>query len=155
MKAAILSILIFISVGLNAQTEATVNVSVRLKPLMSISVNQLAVAFDIDTEAEYIDGAEKTILDHLNTFSTDGYQVTARYSTSDLAAGTISVTASGVNNVVYGPAVPLTETSQPLFTSANGLGRKSHDVKYRIKGGLHDQAMGSYETVVVYEIIAD
>ena len=151
MKKTLLTLTSLIGVIAMAQT-ATANVSVKLNPIMSITVNQPLVAFAIDTEEEYLEGAETLIHDHLTTFSTVGYKVSTRYLTSDFADNTISVTASGVNNVDYGATVPLKSTSQQLFSSVNGLGRKSHDVKYIVKGGLYDQDMGTYETVVVYEI---
>ena len=155
MKNILTTAALLATAVLSAQTTATVSLNVTLHSLISISVNQPTVAFDIDTESEYLNGAETTITNHLNTFSTSGYQVTAKYLTSDFADDTIGVTASGVNNVNYNATVPLKSTVQQLFKSTNGLGRKSHNVKYKVKGGLHDLTMGDYETVVVYSIIAN
>lgn len=155
MKKVLLASVLLSVTALSAQSTASATLNVTLHSLLSISVNQPTVSMDIDTEAEYIDGAETTIVNHLNTFSTVGYSVTAKYLTSDFVDDTISVTASGVNNVSYDAAVPLKSTSQQLFSSTNGLGRKSHNVKYSVVGGLHDLTMGAYETVVVYSIIAN
>lgn len=76
-----------------AQTTATTNLKVTLNPLMSISVSTPEVAIDVSTEAEYIDGTDVLINDHISTFSTSSFEVNVKTLAGNLSGNTGSIEA--------------------------------------------------------------
>lgn len=160
MKKLLISAFALVSIALGAQTTATL--SVKLNPIMSITVNQPSVTTEFTTEQDYVDGKDLAIPDHLTTFSTGGYQVSARAlsptiqgPTDDLDLDIVTITAnSNFPQAVYTPVV-LSETATQLFNSPVGAGRKRHNVNYNITGDLWDKAMETYSVSVMYEITAN
>ena len=153
MKKALLTLTAMIGGMAAAQSTGTTTLTVKLNAIMGITVNQSAVNIELDTEQKYLEGAEMLVADHLTTFSTVGYKVTAKYLSSGFDPNTIGIKASGVNGVDY-TRVRLTDAGQTVIDSPLGKGRKSHDVEYTIKKGLWDVTAGDYATVIQYEIIA-
>lgn len=152
MKKTLLLITALCGAAIQAQT-ANVSLTVKLTPIMGISVNQSAVNINVDTEQEYLEGAETLISDHIQTFSTVGYKVSAKYLSSEFEPNTIGIKASSVNGATY-TRVSLTDASQTIISSPLGKGRKFHDVEYTVKRGLWDITSGDYVTSIQYEITA-
>ena len=153
MKKALITLTAMIGVMASAQSTASTTLTVKLNPIMGITVNQPTVNITLDTEQEYLEGAETLISDHITTFSTVGYKVTAKYLSSDFDPNTIAVKVSGVNGVDY-TRVSLTYVGKTVIDSPLGKGRKFHDVEYTVKRGLWDITSGDYSTVIQYEIVA-
>lgn len=152
MRKVMLLMAVLCGLMFYAQTAST-TLNVRLSPVMGLKVSQTSVDIDIDTQEEYLEGGRATISNHLETFSTVGYKVSAKYLSSEFDPNTIAVKASGVNGVNY-TKVNLTSTSETIISSPLGKGKKFHDVEYIVDKGLWDIEPGEYSTVIQYEIVS-
>lgn len=132
---------------------SSANVVVRLNPLLSISVVSPSVVLEYDTKSDYLDGVSTSLEDHLETFSTIPYEVTARYISSDLDASTLAIEGSGSFGKVKYFGISLSDTPQRFMESSVGGGRKFHNVKYSVDKPMWDKEMKDYDTVVLYEIV--
>ncbi|WHF51185.1 hypothetical protein QGN23_12210 [Chryseobacterium gotjawalense] len=162
----------------NAQTAGPatgdVTLNVNLYPLQSIVVNPSKVVdLDYKTSADYLNGVNKTEVDHLNVFSTGAFDVKVKSTDTNLSgAGTaipltdIKIIASqgtttGTTPLIFVPAseVALSGTEQIIGGStAAGSGNISvnykaagnNDYLSRVVGG----AKTTYTANLVYSIIA-
>lgn len=161
MKKALTAAAVILSAITFAQTTASTTVNIKLNPIMSIAVNQPTVNIEYLTEADYIGGKSVTIPNHLTTFSTQGYVVSAKTTATNIASPTdsmdleaLTITAnSNFPLAVYTPAV-LSTAGAPLIDSPVGAGRKQHNVTYAVSGDFWDKAMETYSVNAIYTITA-
>lgn len=178
--------LIFIGAGLtaaNAQTNQA-TLTVLLYPVQSIVVNTGSTAVNLvyDTAAKYTAGVTLLMADHLTVYSTGGFQVTvsvpaatignglvapAAGSTETIAASGITVQAATGTTTntgsTYLPAVALSTTAAPLFSSTAGGVANKYSVTYKGAGAnayvgkefAAGAAATSYTTLVTYTIAAN
>ncbi len=179
MKKTLLLIGAFAFTALSAQQQATVNVN--LYPIQTIIVNATNATVDLDyiTAADYNDGVDATIVDHLSIYSTGAFAVKIKSDlatlestnagiTENIASSDILVTASAgtaantITGATYQGAVALTTTPQELFESATGGVNKSFTVNYAAKGAANTyvnkyfnvENPTVYTTTVTYSIEA-
>ncbi len=163
-----------------AQT-ATLNVV--LHPVQSIVVNTANAEVDLvyDDATKYDEGVTAVVSDHLQVYSTGGFEVsvsvpaanignditTGTGSAETIAASGITVQAADGSTTNTGSdftpgAVALSTTAVPLFSSSTGGSANKYNVTY--KGAGSDAYVGkhfngtsetTYTTEVTYSIVAN
>ena len=165
----------------NAQTTANATLNVKLEPFQSITINSTpTVDMTYTNAADYSDGVEVAVTDHLSVSGSGGFFVFVSVPSDDMAgsntAGGISETmdaaaikivaenGTGTTDGVFAPLSSLTTTTAPgavLLSSPTGGSNKLFTVKY--KGADGDAFLGkrigpgttTYTTQVVYTVTAN
>lgn len=166
----------------NAQTSDVATLNIILKPVQTITVNTKTVDLVYDDKSKYSSGVTLEMKDHLQVFSSGGFEVLVKSKDAqiknNLGPGTggndqiessgITVTATKGTSTNAGAtfaaigAVPLLHTDQVLFGSNMGGISEKYTVTY--KGAGADKYVGKhydgttgytkYSTDVTYSIIA-
>jgi len=172
MKKIIITSIAILGVGTVSAQNATLNV--RLKPIQTLVVNdaQKVVNLDYVTKANYADGVSSLNADHLNIFSTGGFQVRVKSGSSALQNGnkniqtnTIQIKATAgsdaVNGAQYSQNVLLSDSESILVSSPNGGADKKINVEYKGAGGnayidnyIAGQDPTVYTTELTYTIVS-
>lgn len=159
-------------VSLNAQQTVTLNV--RLKPIQTLVVNtaQKIVNLDYVTKDDYANGVSSVNADHLNVYSTGGFQVKVKSANAALLNGaktiqanTIQVKASAgsepVTGAQYAQNVQLSANETTLVTSTVGGVDKKISIEYKGAGAnayldnyIAGQTPTIYTTELTYTIIS-
>lgn len=164
-KIIITSIAILGVVAVKAQN-ATLNV--RLKPIQTLVVNnaQKIVNLDYVTKDDYANGVSSLNADHLNIFSTGGFQVKVKSANSalqngnkNIQANTIQIKATAgsdaVNGAQYAQNVQLSANETTLVSSSNGGVDKKISIEYKGAGSntyLDNYIAGQDPTVYTTEL---
>jgi hypothetical protein len=146
-------------------------VTIRLKPMQAITVNQSNVLLEYATINDYSNGVEESVEGHLTVHSVGPFTVRVKaesdfnytgVGTNDaIPASHVQLTATGsTGSLGDTPLVTLDkETGTPLITSSTSGGfDMSYDVNYSTKnsnGNAFQYAKhlgGAYTAVVTYEI---
>ena len=152
-----------------------VTLNVRLKPIQTLVVNtsQKVVNLDYATKDDYANGVKSTNPDHLNIYSTGGFEVKVKAGNASMQNGgksistnTIQLTATAgsvaVDGAQYSQNVQLTSGSEStLVTSTNGGVNKKISIEYKGAGGdtyINNYIAGQdptlYTTELTYTIVS-
>lgn len=178
-KLVTASLMVLIAMAAQAQTDnATLNV--RLNPIQTLVVNAQQKTVDIDyiTKDHYKDGVSSKQVNHLNIFSTGGFEVKIKSSGSDLtnqgtagtngniAASTIKIVATqgtqdALTEADYKQNVVLSATEGIIVSSTKGARDKNIDIEYQAAGNdayldkyVANQTPTTFTTTVTYTIYA-
>ncbi len=155
----------------NAQN---VTLNVRLKPIQTLIVNNLQKTVNLDyvTKDDYNNGVSSLNADHLNIYSTGGFQVKVKSANAALQNGaktiqanTIQIKATAgseaVNGAQYAQNVQLSANETTLVTSSNGGVNKKISIEYKGAGAnayLDNYIAGQdptiYTTELTYTIVS-
>jgi len=155
----------------NAQN---VTLNVRLKPIQTLVVNssQKVVNLDYATTDDYANGVTSVNPDHLNIYSTGGFQVKVKSANAamqnggkNIQANTIQIKATAgseaVNGAQYSQNVQLSANETTLVTSTNGGVNKKISIEYKGAGAnayLDNYIAGQnptlYTTELTYTIVS-
>ena len=177
-KLFITSLMMVCGIATVAQTDnATLNV--RLNPIQTLVVNaqQKTVNIDYATKDHYKDGVSSKQANHLNIFSTGGFEVKVQASGSELtkqgntgngniAASTIKIIATkgtndGLVDAEHKQNVELSATEGIIVSSTKGARDKNIDIEYKAAGNdayldkyVANQTPTVFTTTVTYTIYA-
>lgn len=143
MKNLLLVFAFLVSVWGLAQTSGTVNLTVRLQNIQTITVNGTNnVLLTYATQSDYLNGVSSYQPNHLNTFSTQNYFVKTNVLQSNVLT----------TNDVYLNGILQTTAPQTLFTSPAGI--HAYDVTYGAKGNYEyiNLPKTDYVIQVIYNI---
>lgn len=172
MKKFIITSIAILGVGTLSAQNVTLNV--RLKPIQTLVVNntQKIVNLDYVTKDDYANGVSSLNADHLNIFSTGGFQVKVKSGNSALQNGNKSIEANtiqiiatagsdAVNGAQYAQNVQLSNNETMLVSSSNGGVDKKISIEYKGAGAntyLDNYIAGQdptvYTTELTYTIVA-
>ena len=149
----------------NAQN---VTLIVRLKPIQTLVINnaQKTVNLDYVTTDDYANGVSSVNADHLNIYSTGGFQVKVKSANAamqnggkTIQANTIQVIATAgteaVNGAQYSQNVQLSANETTLVTSTNGGVNKKISIEYKGAGAnsyINNYIAGQNPTVYTTEL---
>ena len=149
----------------NAQN---VTLNVRLKPIQTLVINnaQKTVNLDYVTTDDYANGVSSVNADHLNIYSTGGFQVKVKSANAamqnggkTIQANTIQVIATAgteaVNGAQYSQNVQLSANETTLVTSTNGGVNKKISIEYKGAGAnsyINNYIAGQNPTVYTTEL---
>ena len=166
MKKIIITSIAILGVGTLSAQNATLNV--RLKPIQTLVVNnaQKIVNLDYVTKDDYANGVSSLNADHLNIFSTGGFQVKVKSAVSalqnggkNIQANTIQIKATAgsdaVNGAQYAQNVQLSANETTLVSSSNGGVDKKISIEYKGAGSntyLDNYIAGQDPTVYTTEL---
>lgn len=166
MKKIIITSIAILGVGAVKAQNATLNV--RLKPIQTLVVNnaQKIVNLDYVTKDDYANGVSSLNADHLNIFSTGGFQVKVKSANSalqngnkNIQANTIQIKATAgsdaVNGAQYAQNVQLSANETTLVSSSNGGVDKKISIEYKGAGAntyLDNYIAGQDPTVYTTEL---
>ncbi|WP_027388607.1 hypothetical protein [Chryseobacterium gregarium] len=159
-------------ISLNAQQTVTLNV--RLKPIQTLVVNttQKVVNLDYVTKDDYVNGVSSVNADHLNIYSTGGFQVKVKSANAalqngakNIQANTIQIKASAgsepITGAQYAQNTQLSANETTLVTSAIGGVDKKISIEYKGAGAnayldnyIAGQTPTVYTTELTYTIIS-
>jgi len=177
-KLFIASLMMVCGIAAEAQTDnATLNV--RLNPIQTLVVNaqQKTVNIDYLTKDHYKDGVSSKQANHLNIFSTGGFEVKVQSAGSELtkqgntgngniSAATIEIIASKgtqdpLTDADHKQNVVLSATEGIIVSSTKGARDKNIDIEYKAAGNdayldkyVANQTPTTFTTVVTYTIYA-
>lgn len=175
-SAIILTATVF-SFAQTGSGSAEVTLNVKLNPIQTIEINSATsnnIDLVYDSEADYADGVEVDIPDHLVVYSTGGFAVSVKSESDNIqrvagaetiAASTIKVQASGgstnpLSNANYNN-VSLSTTEKDLISSSTGGANKTFNIKYAGIGNdgylnkyFNNENPTVYTTKVTYSIVA-
>ncbi|MFB9055170.1 hypothetical protein ACFFU9_00300 [Mariniflexile ostreae] len=180
MKNTILaSLALLLGFAVNAQTPATdvVTLNVNLSPIQSITVNtsQKTVNLDYVTADDYSNGVTLAQANHLEVYSTGGFQVSVKSAGTELtngsevngniAASDIKITATdgtaAIDAAAYKPTVSLSAENQAILSTTKGAVNKNVNITYGAAGGdayvdkyIAGQNPTTYTTQLTYTITA-
>lgn len=170
------TLVMLLGFAVTAQTD-NVTLNVRLKPIQTLVVNpmQKTVNLDYTSEADYENGVSSLQVDHLEVFSTGGFQVKVKSSGDELtnsqagvngniAANTIQIIPTAATNAIPGAAyesISLSSNEQTIVSTVKGAVAKKVNVEYKgananayIDYYVADQNPTVYTTTLTYTIIA-
>lgn len=175
----LLSFALLLGIVVNAQTPATdvVTLNVNLSPIQSITVNSLQKTVDLDyvTATDYADGVTLEQANHLEVYSTEGFQVSVKSAGTELtngsavdgniAASDIKITATdgtaAITNAVYNSTVSLSAENQAILSTTKGAVNRNVNITYGAAGGdeyvdkyIAGQNPTTYTTQLTYTITA-
>jgi len=154
-----------------------VTLNVRLYPIQTIVVNssQKIVNLDYQTTDDYANGVALDQADHLNIYSTGGFQISAKSSTTTLESAhqdvpenidasdiiiTPSLGTSGLSGTNF-QTISLTNQDQPIISNPTGGVNKTFNIKYEAAGAdayvtkyFNVENPTTYTTTVVYTLEA-
>ncbi|MEZ7515596.1 hypothetical protein [Flavobacterium frigidarium] len=169
-----LIIVSFIALGLPTAYAQNVTLNVKLKPIQTLVVNsgQKTVDLEYNSKEDYKNGVSKTNADHLNIYSTGGFQVNVKSATATMVNGTkkidangIQLTASAGSDAVAGATylsnVKLSNAETLLVSSTAGGVDKKISIAYKGAGGdayldnyIATQTPTIYTTELTYTMIS-
>ena len=162
MKIVNIVLTLLICVNLSAQTSDRVNLSIILRPVQSIVINQSQKDVELiyDTEDKYKDGVISINPDHLRVFSSGGFAVQVASKAPDidgLNLADVSITADAVKpnpNYTFTP-ITLSQNPSDLIVSGRGGRDLLFNVEYRGVGSdaYLDKEYKSYSIEVEYTIL--
>ena len=158
--------------SLVAFPQSSVNLTVKLNPIQSITVNnqQSDVILDYVTKSDYESGVSVLLQDHLTVFSTGGFEIKAKSSNPSLISSGREIALSDItitpfdgstkplNNSQYSP-VMLSQSNQTLVSSSKGSVDRNFNVSYAAKGDYEYIDMyvsgqpNEFKTIVQYSIV--
>lgn len=166
MKKFIITSIAILGVGTLSAQNVTLNV--KLKPIQTLVVNnaQKIVNLDYITKDDYANGVSSMNADHLNIFSTGGFQVKVKSSSAalqnggkNIQANTIQIKATAgseaVNGAQYAQNVQLSANETMLVSSSNGGIDKKISIEYKGAGAnayLNNYIAGQDPTVYTTEL---
>lgn len=166
MKKFIITSIAILGVGTISAQNVTLNV--RLKPIQTLVVNnaQKIVNLDYVTKDDYANGVSSLNADHLNIFSTGGFQVKVKSANAalqngakNIQANTIQIKATAGSEAVtgaqYAQNVQLSANETTLVTSTNGGVDKKISIEYKGAGAnayLNNYIAGQDPTVYTTEL---
>lgn len=172
MKKIILASFLMLSfVAVKAQN---VKLNVNLKPIQTLVVNNAQKVVDLTytTADDYKNGVSSTNTDHLNIYSTGGFQVKVKSANATMQNGgknidvnTIQIKATAgsdaVNGAQYSQNVQLSNTETTLVTSTKGGVDKKISIEYKGAGAnayidnyIAGQNPTVYTTELTYTIVS-
>lgn len=133
------------TITISAQQTASVNVSIVLKDVMSISVADTNVLLNYESNDDYKNGVKVLKTNHLTAFSTSPYKITSSVATDNLITQ---------NDIYLNNQLQTRDNKTTLFTDAPG--EKVYNVEYRGKGNYEYllKEKKTYTTQVIYTITA-
>ncbi|WP_175620421.1 hypothetical protein [Chryseobacterium schmidteae] len=151
-----------------------VTLNVKLKPIQTLVVNksQGEVNLEYTTTDNYANGVSSPNPDHLNIYSTGGFEVKVRSENAAMQNGgkniqvsTIRLTATAGSNAVdgaqYSQNVALATTESTLVTSTTGGVNKKISVEYKgagqdtyVNNYIANQDPTLYTTKLIYTIVS-
>ena len=162
MKIVNIVLTLLICISLNAQTSDGVNLSIILRPVQSIVINQSQKDIELiyDTEAKYNSGVPSVQPEHLRVFSSGGFAVQVASKAPDidgLNLADVSITADAVKpnpNYIFTP-ITLSQNPSDLIVSGRGGRDLLFNVEYRGAGSdaYLDKEYKSYSVEVEYTIL--
>ena len=181
-KFFVASLMMVCGIAAEAQTGKSDNVTlnVRLNPIQTLVVNskQKTVNIDYSTKDHYKDGVSSKQENHLNIFSTGGFEVKVKSSGSELvnqgnagpngniSVNTINVIATqaaqnSLTDAQYGQNIALSNTEGIIVSSTKGARDKNIDIEYKAAGNdayldkyVANQTATTFATTVTYTIYA-
>jgi len=181
-KLFIASLMMVCGIAAEAQTTKSDNVTlnVRLNPIQTLVVNTLQKTVNIDytTKDHYKDGVSSKQANHLNIFSTGGFEVKVKSGGSELinqgtagsngniAASTIKIIATqgtqdALTDADYKQNVELSTTDGIIVSSTKGARDKNIDIEYKAAGNdayldkyVASSTATTFTTTVTYTIYA-
>lgn len=178
-KLVIASLVVLCGITAQAQNSDNVTLNVRLNPIQTLVVNSLqkTVNLDYTTKEHYNQGVSLKQENHLNIFSTGGFEVKVKSGGSELtnqgagpngniAAATVKLTAlAGTQNALadaqYNQDVVLSATEGVIASSTKGARDKNIDIQYAAAGNdayldkyVANQTPTTFTTTVTYTIYA-
>ena len=178
-KLVIASLVVLCGITAQAQNSDNVTLNVRLNPIQTLVVNSLqkTVNLDYTTKEHYNQGVSLKQENHLNIFSTGGFEVKVKSGGSELtnqgagpngniAAATVKLTAlAGTQNALadaqYNQDVVLSTTEGVIASSTKGARDKNIDIQYAAAGNdayldkyVANQTPTTFTTTVTYTIYA-
>jgi len=166
MKKFIITSIAILGVGTFSAQNVTLNV--RLKPIQTLVVNNAQKNIDLNyvTKDDYANGVSSMNVDHLNIFSTGGFQVKVKSANSalqnggkNIQANTIQIKATAgsdaVNGAQYSQNVQLSANETTLVSSSNGGVDKKISIEYKGAGAntyLDNYIAGQDPTVYTTEL---
>lgn len=182
-KLVIASLVVLCGMTVQAQPNGksdNVTLNVRLNPIQTLVVNSLqkTVNLDYTTKEHYNQGVSLKQENHLNIFSTGGFEVKVKSGGSELtnqgtagpngsiAAATVKLTAlAGTQNALadaqYNQDVVLSATEGVIASSTKGARDKNIDIQYAAAGNdayldkyVANQTPTTFTTTVTYTIYA-
>lgn len=171
---------LFLGFAVNAQSSLSDNVTlnVNLHPIQSITVNtsQQTVNLDYKLKSDYSDGVKLEQKDHLEVYSTGGFQIFVKADGSELtnsaastygniSANDITIeTTNGteqIDDATYVGLVKLSEGDQSILTATSGAVDKTVSITYGAAGGntyvdkyIASSSPTTYTTQLTYTITA-
>lgn len=141
-------------------------VNIKLNPMQAILVNDPEVNLEYKSLANYNQGVETTMTNHLTVYSVGGFIVNVKSDgdfigtngSIEAADVIITATAAGDSPGTFAPVTLSTSTSEtPLITSTTGGFEKNYNVNYsnKVAGDAFAYAAkegGTYTAVVTYDI---
>ena len=177
-KLVIASLVVLCGISAQSQTD-NVTLNVRLNPIQTLVVNSLQKTINLDytTKEHYNQGVSLKQENHLNIFSTGGFEVKVKSGGSELtnqgagpngniAAATVKLTAlAGTQNALadaqYNQDVVLSATEGVIASSTKGARDKNIDIQYAAAGNdayldkyVANQTPTTFTTTVTYTIYA-
>ncbi|MBF5027198.1 hypothetical protein [Planobacterium oryzisoli] len=187
-KLTLLAILVTAGLTASAKAQATnqstAELNILLHPIQTIIVNpgQATVNLEFKTKDAYKNGVESKQVNHLNIYSTGGFEIKAS-ATSDKLTSTASTTstlpladilltasestADGITGAQYQTNVPIAITASPasgslLVSHTSGGVNKNIDITYKaapdddayINKYIRSQSPTEYTTTIIYQIAA-
>lgn len=160
--------------GFATASAQNVTLNVVLKPIQTLVVNnqQKIVNLEYSTTDHYANGVESNNTDHLNIYSTGGFQVKVKSGNAvlqnggkQIQANSIQVKATpgsdAVNGAQYAQNVTLSANETTLVSSTNGGVNKKISVQYKGAGGneyinnyIANQNPTVYSTELTYTIVS-
>lgn len=151
-----------------------VTLKVKLKPIQTLVVNksQEEVNLEYKTTDDYLNGVSSPNTDHLNIYSTGGFEVKVKTDNPTMQSGgkniqsnTIKITAtagsSAVDGAQYSQNVALAGTESTLVTSTTGGANKKISIEYRgagqdtyINNYIANQDPTVYTAKLIYTIVS-
>ncbi|WP_257666982.1 hypothetical protein [Parapedobacter tibetensis] len=160
----------FLHVAAKAQVTGTTTLKVKLTDALSLTVNNEEVLLDFATAANYADGVEVDMANHLTVTSTKAYTINVKAASTTLAGttdgNTNTIASNAVNVEVSDPSaqglggttatVALSANDAALLTGATAASGKNINVKYGIPAANTGQVLGktadTYTTILTYTI---
>ncbi len=156
---------LFAFANANAQN---VTLNVKLKQIQTLVVNtsQKVVNLEYVTKDDYVNGVTSVNPDHLNIYSTGGFQVKVKSANAamqnggkSIQANTIQIKATAgseaVNGAQYSQNVQLSANESTLVTSTTGGVNKKISIEYKGAGAnayLDNYVAGQDPTVYTTEL---
>ena len=163
----------FIVLGLSTVQAQNVTLNVKLNPIQTLVVNNgQTVNLEYSSKDHYKNGVTFTNNDHLNIYSTGGFQVKVKSATASLNNGTKNIEAKsilltatagtdGITSATYSKNVELSTAEALLVSSTIGGVNKNISVAYKGAGGdayvnnyIAGQTATVYTTELTYTIVS-
>jgi hypothetical protein len=143
-------------------------VNIKLNPMQAILVNDTEVNLEYKSLANYNQGVETNMTDHLTVYSVGAFVVKVssegKFKTTtgeEISEGTVTITAEKQEGSP-GALSPVTITTgtgitkQPLITSEVGGFNKKYNVNYKHaftdEANAFENKVGTYSAIVTYDI---